>query len=110
MGDRKESFACGENVCRNFILDGLEEKILDSINLSVTASEFVAITGSNGSGKSTLLLVLAGIDQPGSGAITMDEMEITQLNEDQLAPLRNSLVGFVFRFFIWSLLLQYPKM
>lgn len=87
------------NICQKFILDGKEELVLDSINLSVASSEFVAITGSSGSGKSTLLSILAGIDQPSSGTICINGTDITTLSEDQLAPLRNRYVGFVFQAF-----------
>ena len=87
------------NISQKFILDGEEELVLDSINLSVAPSEFVAITGSSGSGKSTLLSVLAGIDQPSFGTISIDGTDITTLSEDQLAPLRNRSVGFVFQAF-----------
>lgn len=87
------------NICQKFILDGKEELVLDSINLSVASSEFVAITGSSGSGKSTLLSILAGIDQPSSGTISINGTDITTLSEDQLAPLRNRYVGFVFQAF-----------
>lgn len=87
------------DICQKFILDGEEEQVLDSISISVAPSEFVAITGTSGSGKSTLLSVLAGIDQPSSGTINIDGTDITTLSEDQLAPLRNRYVGFVFQAF-----------
>lgn len=86
-------------VCQKFVLEGEEELVLDSIDLSVAGSEFIAITGSSGSGKSTLLSVLAGIDQPSSGTISIKGVDITTLSEDQLAPLRNRHVGFVFQSF-----------
>ena len=87
------------NVCREFVATGSTQLVLDSVNLTVQPGEFLAITGSSGSGKSTLLSVLAGIDRATSGAVFLDGRDITRLDEDQLAPIRNRLIGFVFQSF-----------
>lgn len=73
--------------------------ILDDISLDVNLGESVAIQGASGSGKSTLLGVLAGLDIPQQGSVTIDGIDITQLNEDQRALLRADNVGFVFQSF-----------
>lgn len=73
--------------------------VLKGINMSVEKGEFVVIAGSSGSGKSTLLSVLSGIDLPDNGCVYIAGKEITQLTEDQLAPVRNNLTGFVFQAF-----------
>jgi putative ABC transport system ATP-binding protein len=72
-------------------------EILRGITFDVPASQVVAITGASGSGKSTLLGLLAGLDWPTSGAIHLDGIDITQLNEDELAVLRGKKIGFVFQ-------------
>lgn len=73
--------------------------ILQDISFSITAAESVAIIGASGSGKTTLLSLLAGLDLPSSGAVTLNGQEITALNEDQRAAVRADSVGFVFQSF-----------
>lgn len=74
-------------------------RILDGVSLELEAGESVAIQGASGSGKSTLLGVLAGLDLPQQGKVTIDGHDITQLDEDQRATLRADNVGFVFQSF-----------
>ena len=59
----------------------------------------MAIVGPSGSGKSTLLGLIAGLDAPTSGAVLIDGVDITRLDEDALARLRGEKIGFVFQFF-----------
>jgi putative ABC transport system ATP-binding protein len=73
--------------------------ILHPLDLTVSAGEFVAIVGPSGSGKSTLLGLIAGLDSPTTGAVLIDGVDITALDEDGLARLRASKIGFVFQFF-----------
>jgi putative ABC transport system ATP-binding protein len=73
--------------------------ILHPIDLSVPRGQCLAIVGPSGSGKSTLLGLIAGLDGPTSGQIVIDGIDITALDEDRLARLRGSRVGFVFQFF-----------
>src|SRR5687767_9908941 len=73
--------------------------ILREIDLSVTAGEAVAVVGASGSGKSTLLAILAGLDTPTVGTVTIDGADLFGLDEDQRAELRGSSVGFVFQSF-----------
>jgi putative ABC transport system ATP-binding protein len=72
---------------------------LQDINLSVQAGEFVAVVGKSGSGKTTLLNVLAGIDRPTSGAISVAGTPVHSLSESQLAQWRGRTIGLVFQFF-----------
>jgi putative ABC transport system ATP-binding protein len=73
--------------------------ILDDISLALEAGEFIVISGSSGSGKTTLLSILSGLDKPTSGRILLQGRDITPLDEDQLAEIRNKTTGFVFQAF-----------
>jgi putative ABC transport system ATP-binding protein len=71
--------------------------ILDGVSLEIAAGEVVAVTGPSGSGKSTLLGLLAGLDTPSAGSITVDGVEVTRLGEAELARFRRRTIGFVFQ-------------
>ena len=73
--------------------------ILTDIDLTIPDGQFVAVTGPSGSGKTTLLSLIAGLDGPTSGAIVIDQEDITKLNEDELALLRGRRFGFIFQDF-----------
>lgn len=72
-------------------------KILKGIDFQIERGQFVAIMGASGSGKSTLLGLLAGLDAPTAGRISLDGVDITHLGEDQMARIRGQKVGFVFQ-------------
>src|SRR5881409_1990363 len=72
-------------------------EIIRNISFDVPSRQFVAIMGPSGSGKSTLLGLIAGLDAPNSGSITIDGVEITSLRENELAALRGKKLGFVFQ-------------
>jgi putative ABC transport system ATP-binding protein len=76
-----------------------ELEILRGIDLEIKRGETAAIVGASGSGKSTLLGLLAGLDVPSSGEITLDGTNIVKLDEDERATLRSEKVGFVFQNF-----------
>ena len=76
-----------------------ELEILRGIDLEIKRGETAAIVGASGSGKSTLLGLLAGLDAPSSGEITLDGTNIVNLDEDKRATLRSEKVGFVFQNF-----------
>jgi putative ABC transport system ATP-binding protein len=78
---------------------GRSVTILDGVTLDVPEHEVLAVTGPSGSGKSTLLGLIAGLDRPTSGSITVDGVDITRLDEDALARLRRDTIGFVFQSF-----------
>jgi putative ABC transport system ATP-binding protein len=73
--------------------------ILSSIDLIIKSGESIAIVGESGSGKSTLISLLAGLDTPSCGAISLNGKMLTTMNEDGRAAMRNELIGFVFQSF-----------
>ena len=73
--------------------------VLKHVSFSVPQGAFVAIVGPSGSGKTTLLGLLAGLDTPSDGAVSLDGVDITRMTEDQRALLRGEKVGFIFQSF-----------
>ncbi|WP_057765912.1 ABC transporter ATP-binding protein [Cytobacillus praedii] len=74
-------------------------KALDNVSFSIKKGEFVAIIGPSGSGKSTLLHMLGGVDRPTSGKVLIDNTDIYQLNETQLAIFRRRQIGLIYQFY-----------
>ncbi len=72
---------------------------LRGVDIDVKAGELVAVMGPSGSGKSTLMHILAGLDKPSSGTVTIAGTEITHLDDSDLTRLRRKHIGFVFQFF-----------
>jgi putative ABC transport system ATP-binding protein len=77
----------------------VEVVALDGVSTSFDRDRFTAIMGPSGSGKSTLMHILAGLDTPTSGTVTLDGVEITGLDDRELTELRRDKLGFVFQFF-----------
>jgi len=86
-------------VTKHYRRDAIDIPVLDNIDLDVGAGEFLALMGPSGSGKTTLLNLIAGIDKPNSGRITIDGKNIAGLNEKQLAKWRARHVGFIFQLY-----------
>ncbi|HUJ19035.1 MAG TPA: ABC transporter ATP-binding protein [Nitrospirota bacterium] len=73
--------------------------VLNDVSLAVAAGEFLVVQGESGSGKSTLLSILSGLDSTDRGRVLVEGRDITNLPEDELAPLRNVFFGFIFQSF-----------
>jgi putative ABC transport system ATP-binding protein len=73
--------------------------VLKHVSFAIPQGAFVAIVGPSGSGKTTLLGLLAGLDLPSSGSVTLDGVDLTRLTEDERARLRGEKVGFIFQTF-----------
>ena len=71
--------------------------ILKGISFQITNGEFVSIVGPSGSGKSTLLGIIAGLDNPTTGQVLIDDVDITRMTEGKLASVRNNKIGMVFQ-------------
>ncbi len=73
--------------------------VLQGVDLQLSGGEYVAIMGESGVGKSTLLNLIAGLDRPDSGSVTLDGQDLAQLSDGALTRLRRSQMGFVFQAF-----------
>ncbi|MBE9601439.1 ABC transporter ATP-binding protein [Pedobacter sp. MC2016-24] len=87
------------NVNKIYQSAGKELQVLNNINFSVSSGATLAITGPSGSGKTTLLGLCAGLDRASSGSITLNNIKLDDLTEDQRAAVRNNSIGFIFQNF-----------
>jgi putative ABC transport system ATP-binding protein len=87
------------NVRKVYHRDAFEVPVLNGITVDVPRGDFLALMGPSGSGKTTLLNLIAGIDRPTAGSITVDGREISRFNESALASWRARHVGFIFQLY-----------
>lgn len=87
------------DVEKTYLMGETEVKALRGLNLTIEEGEFVAIVGPSGSGKSTLLHIVGALDVPDKGKVLMDENDISDYSENELARLRGEHAGFVFQTF-----------
>jgi putative ABC transport system ATP-binding protein len=88
-----------ENITKIYKNEDIETVALKNISLKINEGEFVAIMGPSGSGKSTLMHILGCLDSPTSGEYFLDGEDVSKLNDDELAEIRNRKIGFVFQAF-----------
>ncbi|HZD03065.1 MAG TPA: ABC transporter ATP-binding protein [Actinomycetes bacterium] len=86
-------------VTKVYRMEGVEVRALDGVDLTVRPGDSLAIMGPSGSGKSTLLGLLGGLDRPSSGSLAFEGRDVATLSDDDLARVRNQVVGFVFQNF-----------
>ena len=87
------------DVTKSYKRDAIEIPVLDRVSITVDAGDFMGLMGPSGSGKSTLLNLLAGIDRPSRGSITIGGTEISSLSERSLAAWRARHIGFIFQLY-----------
>jgi putative ABC transport system ATP-binding protein len=88
-----------ENITKTYRLGDTDVPILKGINLQINVGEYVSIMGASGSGKSTLMNILGCLDRPTSGTYSLEDNDLTHLDKDELAYIRNQRLGFVFQQF-----------
>ncbi len=94
-----ESLVRLEEVTKVYRMGDVELRALAGVSLALQPGEFTAIMGASGSGKSTMMNLLGCLDRPTSGRYLLEGQEISRLDNDQLAALRNRTIGFVFQSF-----------
>jgi putative ABC transport system ATP-binding protein len=87
------------NITKSLPLGKAQITILKGISFQIAKGDFVSIVGPSGSGKSTLLGIIAGLDNPSSGQVLIDGVDITRMGEGKLAQVRNNKIGMVFQAF-----------
>ena len=87
------------DVTKTYMSGGRPLEVLKGIDLKVEPGEFMAIMGPSGSGKSTLLNMIGALDRPTSGKVYINGTDLSQLNDNQIADVRNTEIGFIFQFF-----------
>lgn len=89
-----------KDVCKTYTMaGGMSQSVLKHVNLKVEKGEFVAIMGPSGAGKSTFMNILGCLDRPTSGAYVLGGKEVSAMNDDELARVRNKMLGFIFQGF-----------
>lgn len=88
-----------KNLCKYYGEEDNLTKAVDNVTLTINKGEFVAIIGPSGSGKSTLMHIIGCLDKPTSGQYFLDNKQLIQFSENELAKIRNEQIGFVFQSF-----------
>ena len=97
MNPEKSHLIEMHDICKFYELGGETIRANDGINLTVEKGEFLSIVGKSGSGKSTLMNIIGALDVPTSGTYLLGGEDVGAMNDDQLADIRNRMIGFVFQ-------------
>ncbi len=87
------------NLCRDFTIGNVIVRALQGVNVTIQQGEYVALRGPSGSGKSTLMKILGCLDTPTSGHYILNNQDVSNLSDNELAEIRNKEIGFVFQTF-----------
>jgi len=96
---RDEVVLEAKQVTKTYLLDEIEVRALCGVDLQVCAGEMLAIMGPSGSGKSTLMHIVGLLDRPSTGVVTIDGVDVSRMEPNELAAVRNKRIGFVFQSF-----------
>jgi putative ABC transport system ATP-binding protein len=99
MAEKETAMIETVNLNKTYHQGGRPLNVLKGINLRIEQGEFTAIMGPSGSGKSTLLNMIGALDRPTSGSVYINGIDLSKLNDNQVARLRNREIGFIFQFF-----------
>lgn len=86
-----------KNLCKSFANEGVQNHVLNNLDIQIYEGDFTIIMGSSGSGKSTLLYCLSGMDKPTLGNVSYKDNDITSMKEKKMADLRVNEFGFIFQ-------------
>ncbi len=86
-----------DNITKIYHMGNVEVPALRGVNLKIKQGEMVALIGASGSGKSTLMNIIGFLDKPTEGKYTLEGLDVSQLNDNRLAEMRNKKIGFVFQ-------------
>lgn len=95
----ENEFLCAKDICKEYKMQGGMLRILKGVNLTIVKGEIVIIIGASGAGKSTLLHILGILDEPTSGAVFYNGINLNKASAKEQALKRNQIFGFVFQFY-----------
>ena len=92
-----KNLLCGKEIVKSFGEGNEKTRVLNQVSLEVERGEYLSVMGPSGSGKSTLLYALSGMDIIDSGSVSLDGLELSGLEDEELSDLRRRKMGFVFQ-------------
>jgi len=96
---KMENLISIREIVKNYMIGEIVVRALRSVSIEISRNEYVAIMGPSGSGKSTLMNLMGCLDTPTSGEYILNGKDVSKMNDDSLAEIRNKEIGFVFQTF-----------